>query len=50
MKLIITAKSEDLDKTVDVVQGIAFELEEKGYNAKGCKCLKDGTSIVLIEK
>ena len=47
MKIIITAKSEDLDKTVDVVLDISSELEEKGYKVKGCRCMKDGTSIIL---
>jgi len=55
MKLIITAKTgkgensteNQIDKTVDVVEKIVFKLEKKGYKAKGCRCMSNGTSIIL---
>jgi len=47
MKLIITAKDEDLDLTVDVVEDMGFNLEKEGYKWKSCKCLSNGTSLIL---
>ena len=45
MKIIITAKDKDLDKTVDRVVKLAFKI--KGFEWKGCKCMKNGTSLIL---
>jgi len=51
MRIIITAKTkshnpteEELDKSVDVIMAIADKLK---YEIKGCKCYKDGTSLVM---
>jgi hypothetical protein len=48
MKIIITAKDKDLDKTVDKVVELASKI--KGYEWKGCKCMEDGTILVLEKK
>jgi len=45
MKLIITCKSKNLDKSVDEVIRIADKI--KGFEWKGCKCMGNGTSLIL---
>jgi len=45
MKIIITAKNEDLDASVDKVVELASKI--KGFEWKGCKCMEDGTSLIL---
>jgi len=45
MKIIITAKDKDLDKTVDKVVELASKI--KGYEWKDCECMEDGTSLIL---
>jgi len=57
MKLIITLKTgkgdkstkKDLDKSVDTILTIGSMLEKKfkGFKVGKCKCLKDGTSLIL---
>jgi len=55
MKLIITAKTgkgeksteKEIDKTVDIVEKIGFNLDKKGWDIKSCKCMCDGTGLVL---
>ena len=45
MKIIINTKDEDLDSSVDKVVELASKI--KGYEWKGCKCMEDGTSLIL---
>ena len=45
MRIIITAKDEDLDKSVDKVVELASKI--KGFEWKGCRCMEDGTSLIL---
>ena len=45
MKIIITAKDKDLDTSVDKVIELASKI--KGFEWKGCRCLSDGTSLIL---
>jgi hypothetical protein len=45
MKLIITAKDNDLDKSVDEVIRIAEMI--KGFEWVDCECKEDGTSLIL---
>jgi len=45
MKLIITAKDNNLDKSVDEIMRIAEMIKE--YEIKSCRCMKDGTSLIL---
>ena len=57
MKLIITLKTgkgdkstkKDLDKSVDTILNIGSMLEKKfkGFKIGKCKCMKDGTSLIL---
>jgi hypothetical protein len=57
MKLIITLKTgkgdkstkKDLDKSVDTILSIGSILEKKfkGFKIGKCRCLKDGTSLIL---
>jgi hypothetical protein len=57
MKLIITLKTgkgdkstkKDLDKSVDTILSIGSILEKKfkGFKMGKCRCLKDGTSLIL---
>lgn len=44
MKIIITAKDKDLDKTVDEVMNIANKIKGKII---GERCICDGTSIII---
>ena len=37
--------NEDLDSSVDKVVELASKI--KGYEWKGCKCMEDGTSLIL---
>lgn len=48
MKIIITMKDKDLDRTVDEVLSIG-EVVYKKYHLKACrcKCMKDGTTLIL---
>jgi len=45
MKIIITAKDNDLDKSVDEVMKLAESI--KGYEVKSYRCMADGTSLIL---
>ena len=50
MRIIITIKDKkNLDSTVDKVLSIGSMLEKKfkGFKVGKCKCLKDGTSLIL---
>lgn len=50
MKIIITIKDKkDVDSTVDKVLDIGSILEKKfkGFKAGRCRCLSDGTSLIL---
>lgn len=59
MKLIITLKTgkgdkstkRDLDKSVDTILTIGSMLDRKfkGFKVGKCKCLKDGTSLILTK-
>jgi hypothetical protein len=45
MKLIITAKDNDLDMSVDMVVEIASKI--RGFEWVDCDCREDGTSLIL---
>ena len=45
MKIIITIKDNNLDKSVDKAVELASMI--KGFEWKGCRCMKDGTSLIL---
>jgi len=45
MKIIITAKNENLDESVDEVIKITDKI--KGYEWKSFRCLKNGTTLIL---
>ena len=50
MKIIITIKDKkNLDSTVDKVLDIGSILQKKfkGFRAGRCKCMEDGTSLIL---
>ena len=49
MKIIVTIKDKDLDKSVDDVLRIGSLLEEefKGFRIGNCRCLSDGTTLIL---
>jgi len=57
MKLIITLKTgkgdkstkKDLDESVDTILKIGSILEKKfkGFKAGRCRCMKDGTTLIM---
>ncbi|MDP2925821.1 MAG: hypothetical protein Q8N99_05610 [Nanoarchaeota archaeon] len=50
MKIIITIKDEkDIDSTVDKILDIGSMLEKrfKGFKVGRCRCMEDGTSLIL---
>ena len=49
MKIIVTIKDKDLDKSVDDVLKIGSLLEEefKGFRIGRCRCLEDGTTLIM---
>jgi len=49
MKIIITIKDKNLDKTVNDILMIGSMLEKKfkGFKIGRCKCMSDGTSLIL---
>ncbi|MFA5259037.1 MAG: hypothetical protein WC402_03090 [Candidatus Pacearchaeota archaeon] len=50
MKIIITIKDKkDVDSTVDKVLDIGSMLEKKfrGFKMGRCRCLRDGTTLVM---
>lgn len=50
MKIIITIKDEkNVDSTVDKVLDIGSLLEKKfkGFKIGRCRCLKDGTTLII---
>jgi hypothetical protein len=49
MKIIITIKDKNLDKTVDDVLEIGSMLQKKykGFKVGRCKCMSDGTTLIL---
>ena len=52
MKIIVTIKDKDIDSTVDKVLDIGSMLEEKfkGFQIGRCRCMSDGTSLILIKR
>ncbi len=49
MKIIVTIKDKNLDKGVDDVLkiGSLLEREFKGFKVRKCKCMSDGTTLML---
>jgi hypothetical protein len=49
MKIIITIKDKNLDLATDKVLDIGSMLEKKfkGFKIGRCKCMSDGTSLIL---
>lgn len=49
MRIIITIKDKNLNKTVDDVLDIGSILQKKfkGFKMGRCRCMSDGTSLIL---
>jgi len=49
MRIIITIKDKNLDKTVDDVLMIGSMLEKKfkGFKVGRCKCMSDETTLIM---
>ncbi|MEK6859362.1 MAG: hypothetical protein AABX54_00970 [Nanoarchaeota archaeon] len=49
MKIIITIKDKNLDKTVDdlLVVGSILEKKFKGFKMGRCRCMSDGTTLIM---
>ena len=53
MKIIVTIKDKkNVDSTVDKVLDIGSMLEKKfkGFKMGRCRCMSDGTSLILMKK
>ena len=51
MRIIVTIKDKDVDSTVDKVLEVGSMLEKKfkGFKIGRCKCMRDGTSLILTK-
>ena len=51
MKIILTIKDKNLDKTVDDILKIGSLLEKKfkGFKMGRCRCMEDGTTLILVK-
>jgi len=52
MKIIITIKDKNLDKSVDLVLEIGSMLQKrfKDFKMGRCRCLSDGTTLILEKR